>query len=259
MCDLGLARRVSGTAPVCHPMATFMLLPGAGGSGWVWHLVARELEGRGHRAVPVDLPAGDDDAGLAAYTDAVVAAVPAGAHDVAVVALSMGALTAPLVCEHLPVRLIVLHNAMVPAPGETGGDWWQVTGQHEAMVEHARSIGLSEADLEDERILYGHNVPPELFAEEAERDREQSGRPFADPWPLSAWPDVPTRVVTGREDRLFPRDFQHRLARERLGIVPDDVDGGHLAVLSHPAQLAALLHRYAVELLATPAGRPSAG
>lgn len=233
-------------------MATFMLLPGAGGSGWVWQLVARELEARGHRAVPVDLPAGDDDAGLAAYVDAVVGAVPAGTDDLAVVALSMGALTAPLVCERLPVRLLVLHNAMVPTPGETGGDWWQVTGQHEAMVEHARSIGLREADLEDEAVLYGHDVPPDLAAEEAERDIEQSGRPFADPWPLRAWPDVPTRVITGRDDRLFPRDFQHRLARERLGIVPDDVDGGHLAVLSQPGQVAALLHRYASELL-TPA------
>ncbi len=229
-------------------MVTFMLLPGAGGSAWVWHLVARELEARGHRAVPVDLPAGDDDAGLAAYTDVAVAAVPPGAEDVAVVALSMGALTAPLLCERLPVRLLVLHNAMVPVPGETGGDWWRVTGQHEAMVEHARSIGLSEADLQDDAVLYGHDVPPELLSEEGERDRDQSGRPFADPWPLAAWPDVPTRVVTGRDDRLFPRDFQHRIARERLGIVPDDIDGGHLAALSHPGQLAALLDRYAAEV-----------
>ena len=234
-------------------MATFMLLPGAGGSGWLWHLVARELEARGHRAVPVDLPAGDDDAGLAAYIDAVVAAVPPNAEDLAVVALSMGALTAPLVCERLPVRLLVLHNAMVPTSGETGGDWWQVTGQHEAMVEHARRIGLTEADLEDDAVLYGHDVPPGLAAEEARRDVEQSGRPFADPWPLAAWPDVPTRVITGRDDRLFPRDFQHRLARERLGIVPDDVDGGHLAALSHPEQVAALLDRYAAEVLG-PAG-----
>ncbi|MBD8061098.1 alpha/beta fold hydrolase [Oceanitalea stevensii] len=235
-------------------MATFMLLPGAGGSGWIWHLVARELEARGHRAAPVDLPAGDDDAGLREYVDAVVGAVPAGAQDLAVVALSMGALTAPLVCERLPVRLLVLHNAMVPTPGETGGDWWQVTGQHEAMVEHARGIGLSEADLEDEAVLYGHDVPPELFAEEGERDSEQSGRPFADPWPLTRWPDVPTRVITGRDDRLFPRDFQHRLARERLGTVPDDVDGGHLAALSHPEQVAALLDRYAAEVLGAQAG-----
>lgn len=235
-------------------MATFMLLPGAGGSGWVWHLVARELEARGHRAVPVDLPAGDDDAGLATYVDTVVAAVPPGADDLAVVALSMGALTAPLVCERLPVRLVVLHNAMVPMPGETGGDWWRVTGQHDAMVEHARSIGLSETDLEDEAVLYGHDVPPSLFAEEGERGGDQSSRPFAEPWPLAAWPDVPTRVITGRDDRLFPRDFQHRLARERLGIVPDDVDGGHLAALSHPEQVAALLDRYASELLAPVAG-----
>src|SRR5699024_3096514 len=102
-----LTRTVPGGSPVYLPMATFMLLPGAGGSGWVWHLVARERTAHGHRAVPVDLPAADDRAGRAEYVDAVVAAVPPGADDLAVVALSMGALSAPLVCERLPVRLLV--------------------------------------------------------------------------------------------------------------------------------------------------------
>ena len=56
-------------------MTTFVLVPGAGGQGWYWHLVAAELERRGHAAVAVDLPTDDDSAGLAAYTDAVVTAV----------------------------------------------------------------------------------------------------------------------------------------------------------------------------------------
>jgi len=234
-------------------MATFVLIPGAGGSGWSWHLVARELENRGHRAVPVDLPADDDAAGLAEYVATVVALVPPDTPDLAVVGASMGALTAPLVCEHLPVRLVVLHNAMVPAPGESGGEWWQRTGQGAAMAAHARSIGLDPADLQDPAVLYGHDVPEHLFTEEGARSLDQSGRPFAEPWPLQTSPDVPTRVITGREDRLFPRDFQHRLARERLGITPDDVDGGHLAMLSHPGQIADLLDRYAVEVM--PASR----
>jgi|SRR5690625_2296856 len=230
-------------------MATFLLIPGAGGSAWSWHLVARELEQRRHRAVPVDLPAADDDAGLDAYVATVVRAAPRDAGALAVVAMSMGGLTAPLVCAHLPVRLVVLLNGMVPTPGETGGAWWQATGQHAAMVEHARRIGLTEQDLEDEAVLYGHDVPEELAAEEDRQASAQSGRPFAEPWPLDAWPDVPTRVITGREDRLFPREFQRRLARERLGVTPDEVDGGHLAMLSRPAQIADLLDRYAAELL----------
>ena len=48
-----------------------------------------------------------------------------------------------------------------------------------------------------------------------------------EPWPLEAWPDVPTRVLLCRGDRMFPAEFQRRVARERLGIEPDEMDGGH--------------------------------
>lgn len=231
-------------------MATFVLIPGAGGSAWSWHLVEHELRARGHVTIAVDLPADDDGAGLDAYVGTAVGAVPEDADDVVVVAQSMGGLTAPLLCTHVPVRLLVLLNAMIPRPGETGGEWWRATGQREAMEAHARTLGLTLAELEDPAMLYGHDVPPDLFAEAGRQERDQSGRPFADPWPLHTWPDVPTRVVTGRDDRMFPRDFQHRLASERLGLTPDDVDGGHLATLSHPEQVAGLLDRYAAELVA---------
>ena len=190
-----------------------------------------------------------------AYVTTVVGAVPEDASDLAVVAVSMGALTAPLLCAHLPVRLLVLLNAMIPVPGESGGEWWQRTGQGEAMSDHARRLGLDPADLEDPFVLYGHDVPVDLFTEEGSRATDQSGAPFTEPWPLDTWPDVPTRVVTGSEDRLFPRDFQHRLARERLGIVPDDVAGGHLVMLSRPAEVANLLDRYAAEVIRPGAAR----
>ena len=55
-------------------MTTFVLVPGAGGDAWYWHRLVAELERRGHVAVAVELPAGDETAGLAAYADAVVAA-----------------------------------------------------------------------------------------------------------------------------------------------------------------------------------------
>jgi pimeloyl-ACP methyl ester carboxylesterase len=72
----------------------------------------------------------------------------------------------------------------------------------------------------------------------------QSMRPFEDPWPLAAWPDVSTRVLTGRDDRLFPAEFQRRIALERLGLEPDLVPGGHLAALSRPVELADALEGY---------------
>jgi pimeloyl-ACP methyl ester carboxylesterase len=40
-------------------MRTFVFIPGAGGSAWVWSRVTRLLVEAGHEAIAVDLP-GDD-------------------------------------------------------------------------------------------------------------------------------------------------------------------------------------------------------
>ena len=69
----------------------------------------------------------------------------------------------------------------------------------------------------------------------------KSSRPashlFDDPWPLERWPDVPTRFLLCRDDRFFPADFQRRVVRDRLGIDPDEMSGGHLPFLAQPDEL----------------------
>jgi pimeloyl-ACP methyl ester carboxylesterase len=224
-------------------MTTFLFVPGAGGRAWYWHRVVAELHARGRQAVAVDLPAGDDDAGLDAYADAVVAAA-GDASDVCLVAQSMGALTAPLVCGRLPVSLLVLVNAMIPRPGETGGEWWTATGHAQAREGHEP----------DEVTDFFHDVPADVVAAAMQQPFAQSGRPFEDPWPLAGWPDVPTRVVAGRDDRFFPLAFQRRVAEERLGLPVDEVPGGHLVALSRPVELADHLEAY-LSSQATPLSR----
>ena len=218
-----------------------MLVPGAGGDTVFWHRLGAELERRGHRALPVELPVRDDSAGLEAYTDTVVAAI-GDRSPVVLVAQSMGGLTAPLVCERVPVELLVLLNGMVPLPGETGGEWWTATGQGEAAAAYHRQLGLP-AELDDEQT-YFHDMPADVVAAYTAQEFAQSGRPFEDPWPLDRWPDVPTRLVAGRDDRLFPLEFQRKVAAERLGLDVDEVPGGHCLALSHPVELADRLEGY---------------
>jgi pimeloyl-ACP methyl ester carboxylesterase len=225
-------------------MATFALIPGAGGLAWEWHRLGPELEARGHVAVPIDLPAGDDGSGLAEYADWTAASIR-GRTDVVLVAQSFGGFSAPLVCERARVDLIVLLNAMIPKPGETFGEWWSNTGQGQAMREHATTLGLDPRDLEDDRVLYYHDVPPEVVEEALQLDPQQSSAPLGQPWPLERWPEVPTHVLSGRDDRLFPAEFQRRVAQERLGITPDTIAGGHMVALSNPVGLAEQLDRYA--------------
>jgi pimeloyl-ACP methyl ester carboxylesterase len=215
-------------------MATFVLIHGAGDVGWYWHLVEAELRERGHDTVAPDLPCDDDSAGLPEYVDAVVQAI-GDRTDLVVVAQSLGAFTAPLVCDRVPVKLLVLVAPMIPAPGEAPADYWVNT-----------RYGEEVRDSYDDTIeLFYQDVPPELASEALKRGREQSEARMGEASPLEAWPDVPTRVLLCRDDRLFPAGFIRRVARERLGITPDEIDGGHTPALSRPKELAERLQAYA--------------
>src|SRR4051794_47056 len=232
-------------------MATFVLLPGAGSDSWYWHLVVPHLEAAGHDVVTVDFPVTDDDATFVDYADLVVDAIgnqPGDRRDVVLVAQSMAGFTAPLVCERVPVALMILVAAMVPRPGESGGEWWVNTRHADALQAGAGGHDASD----DPVVMFLHDVPDDVARESEHHVFPQSDGVFADPWPLDAWPDVPTRFLLCRDDRFFPAEFQRRVVRERLGILPDEMDGGHLPALSRPDELAQRLLRYAAEVERAP-------
>jgi pimeloyl-ACP methyl ester carboxylesterase len=213
-------------------MSTFALVHGGGGSAWDWHLVVPELLERGHDPVAVDLPSEDPGAGWSEYVDTVVEAVGDRPPPLVVVGHSLGGFTAPLVCTRLPVDLLIFLAGMVPAPGELFEDWWKNTGYE--------SSGYDD--------LFYHDVPPGLAAEAQTRERDESSAALQQPWPLEAWPDVPTRYLLCRDDRMFTAEWARRHARERLGVEADEVDGGHYVTLSRPRELADRLDSYAASL-----------
>jgi pimeloyl-ACP methyl ester carboxylesterase len=217
-----------------------VLIPGAGGAAWLWSRVVRELKARGHDAIAVDLPAEDEGAGLPEYAQVVLKAA-AGRENIVLVGQSMGAFPAVQVCDQLPVTTLVLVNPMIPNPGETPGEWWANTGQEQAMRDNDLREGRSPDAEFDVNTYFLHDLPPDVLAEIGDNDRRQSEAIFGSPLNVSVWPTAPTRVISGRDDRFFPLDFQRRLARERIGIIPDVIPGGHLAALSHPAELVDVL------------------
>jgi pimeloyl-ACP methyl ester carboxylesterase len=228
-------------------MATYVLIHGAGSDSWYWHLVTPLLQARGHHVVAPDLPCDDDAAGWVEYTDCVLAAI-GPRRDLVVVGQSMAGFTAPLVCDRVPARLLVLVAAMTPVPGESAGDWWRNTGQPDAMRAQAERDGRVPTDPPDLRELFFHDVPEPVLAQAFERgEKPQSGTPFGQPWPLTGWPGVPTRFLLCTQDRLFPADFQRRMARDRLGLVPDELEAGHLPALGHPDQLVERLEQFRLD------------
>jgi pimeloyl-ACP methyl ester carboxylesterase len=212
-------------------MATYALIHGAYDVGWYWHLVERELRERGHRSVAPDLPIDDDNAGLLDNAQSVVDAINAvhGGGELIVVGQSWGGYIAPIVAEIAKADLLVLVAPMIPRPGETDEEMWKATGW---------SFPQGEADA------FYHDVDPALAAEAKSRERGQSETTSREPWPLDAWPSVPTHVIIGRDDRFFPVDWLRGVVRDRLGIEPDEIACGHTVALSRPRELVELMESY---------------
>jgi pimeloyl-ACP methyl ester carboxylesterase len=119
---------------------------------------------------------------------------------------------------------------MIPSPGETPEDWWERSGWPAPAIE-------------DEYELYLHDVPRDLADrvlahDHALAEKMSMDRAYREPWPLAAWPDVPTRYLLCRDDRFFTPEFVRRHVKERLGITPDEMPGSHVVMLSRPSELA---------------------
>jgi pimeloyl-ACP methyl ester carboxylesterase len=223
-------------------MSTFVLIPGAGSGPDHWHLVVPLLQAAGHQTLTPDVPCESDDAGLPEYTASALEAI-GDRDDLIVVGQSLGAFTAAAVAAARPTRMLVYVNAMIPRPGETPGAWWSAVGHDEAAAETLRRHGpmstWTAAALDD---VFLHDVPAAAAA--GASPREQGGGIFTTP--LTTWPEeVAVRVISGRDDRLFPLALQQRVARERVGVEPDVLPAGHAIALARPDALARQLLEYA--------------
>lgn len=224
-------------------MATYALIHGAYDVGWYWHLVEHLLRQRNHRTVAPDLPIEDDDATLADQARVVVDAISA-VHDggeLIVVGQSWGGYVAPIVAGLAGADRLILVAPMIPRPGETDEAMWKATGW--------------KFPSDESGDLFYHDVDPTLAAEARSRERSQSETTSRDPWPLEAWPDVPTHVIIGRDDRFFTRDWLRGVVRDRLNLEPDELPGGHTLALSHPIELVELMESYRGAAAAARQGR----
>jgi pimeloyl-ACP methyl ester carboxylesterase len=121
---------------------------------------------------------------------------------------------------------------MVPSPGETPGGWWKATGAIEARVAAARAGGYS-VDF-DVATYFAHDLEAEDATAVLANPGDEADIAFGQPCDVAGWPDVLTAAVVGRDDRLFPVEFQRRLLQERAGVHATVIPGGHLLALANP-------------------------
>jgi hypothetical protein len=219
-------------------VATFVLIPGAGIDPGVYGLTIDALAARGHRGLAPPLPLRDQQAGPSDHAEAIATAV-AGERGLVVVAQSLGAFAGPLAAARVDAAQLILVAPMIPQPGETAGEWWENTGHAEAVADMLeRHEPMGEWGPEAMAEVFLHDVDPDVAHESARFERAPGAGMFSEPWPLDDWPDVTTRVLAPTGDRLFPLEFQRRVAHERLGLGVEKIAAGHLPMLSRPAELA---------------------
>ena len=212
---------------------TFALIPGAGGTAWYWHRVVPLLQAAGHEAIAVDLPA-DDGRPACPST-------PAwwprdrrwrrrcARRDVA------RRVHRALAAAKVPVRALVLVNAMIPSParrrmpGGTRPDGRRPHGGGEARrLRHRRSIWRSTSCTTSRprspRPASRTSSPEADVAFGSACDFSADGRPSRS----ARWPE---RMTVSSRSR-----FQQALARDRLGIEADVLPGGHLIALAQPVR-----------------------
>jgi hypothetical protein len=200
-------------------MATFSLVHGAWGGGWLWDPVRAELEARGHVVHAPDLPCEELAAGVEEYA----AAVPPA--DVAV-GYSLGGLTIP----HVEAEMHVFLTALVAgAVGEWDDVFVPGFGDGRLRDEVGRSYYADPAVAVREL-----QIPPE-HAPLAARLRRQA--------PYDAPPkevDRPAYIVCTRDAVIRP-DWQRYAAHDVLGVEPIELDAGHSPMLECPQELAVVL------------------
>jgi pimeloyl-ACP methyl ester carboxylesterase len=235
-----LTEQAANPRPDDSSRTTFVLIPGAGADPRVCAATIDALRALGHDGIAPPLPLDRADALPSDHATAAIAALDVPPPDpLVVVGQSLGAYSAAIVADRLRPRTLILLAPMIPKPGESAGEWGEATGHAEAIAPIAERLGPpSEWDEEAMAEVFYHDVDAATLEAAADFEGVPGTGLFEEPFPVNDWPPVPTRVLIPRDDRMFPLDFQRRLARERLGIEVDEMAGGHLPFLSRPRELA---------------------
>jgi len=225
-------------------VAHFLLVHGACHGGWCWDSVVSLLRAAGHDATAPDLPCDDLNAGLSDYADAVIAALAGEPRDLVVVGHSLGALVAPLVASRRRTRRMVMLAGIVGAPNSSL--------ESLASEDADRDLPLGEDGIQSDsegrfrfsehgarRLLY-HDCDPGSADAAIARLRFQRSM-WTQVATFAAWPDTEIVSITCTEDRVVNPSWSDRTARNRLGVEPVHLPGGHSPFLARPAQLTTIL------------------
>jgi pimeloyl-ACP methyl ester carboxylesterase len=226
-------------------MADFVLLHGTTQSPLGWERLVVALRQRGHAAHAVDLPT--DAPGLLAedYARVIRGQVPGEVVAPIVVAHSGSGLLLPA-ARGLAARHQVWPAAVVP-DRHGGRSLLDEVRTGPTAIFNAEWLGQNPVDdpgLATYFLFHNCDLATLRWALTTLRLFNPQAAYQEVPRP-EAWPAIPTTCVVATEDRTIRPDWLRRVARERLGVQPLEVPGGHCPHVSRPDLMADLLDRAA--------------
>jgi pimeloyl-ACP methyl ester carboxylesterase len=168
--------------------------------------------------------------------------------EIVLVGHSLGGCVVPLVAAERDVAKIVLLCSFPPAPGESLDD---AVANAPQLTEDRAAVWRSTRDAMDRHVwpdfesaayaMY-HDCDPSDAREAYDRLRPQAHTPFAEPWPLDSWPDVPVAAIVCTADRMGNPALLAEVARETFGVEATELPGSHSPFLSEPVALVGALN-----------------
>lgn len=241
-------------------MARFVLVHGAFAGAWVWEPLMEHLEKAGHSVQAFDLPGlGNDQTAVSEATLEACAArlceVLAGHPEPAiVVGHSMGGMIATEGAARCPQRVaaLVYVAAFWPKDGQSLLDLTRLPEgagdqvQANVVIQGEPPVAVMPAAAA-RQALY-HCCPEDVSAWAIQRHRPQPVAQFATPVSITrgSLDGIERYYVVCTQDRAIPPALQRRMIGENPCVEVAELSTDHTPQLSRTAELAKILHRFAV-------------
>lgn len=219
-------------------MATFALIHGGFHTSRCWELFAAELGRRGHRALTVDLPVSDPQAGPDDYLEACVAAFQGADEPVIVVGHSIAGWTALRLDGRIPIAGFIFLAACVTFPPGLYPDEpvpMFLTDPTEWTPDERGLITLDKAMARD---AFYHDVPDVLADEALTWLVPQAAAGVAGPETQIGLPSAASVYIRCTDDHAVAAPWAEWMSVVLTGAPPRVLAGSHSPFLARPAELA---------------------
>lgn len=240
-------------APVAHARAakpTVVLVHGAFADSSGWNQVIARLTKRGFPVLafsnPLRGPVSDGE-----YLRQFLSTIPG---NVVLVGHSYGGAVITNAATGNPhVKALVYVAAYAPAEGESVAAANELGGGHTVVTDHlvVRPYpGAPEGDADayiDPRWfhrLFAQDLPRSVTGPMAVSQRPGALGALVSPSGAPAWEDIPSWYLVAKQDRIIPPQAERRMAK-RAGATTVVVNSSHVAMMSHPKEVTALIRRAA--------------